>query len=94
MFFRAAQEALTNVARHAHASSIDIVLRADGEFITMDITDDGIGIEETALAKAGSLGLLGIRERIGALGGALLLRKSAGAGTTVSVRLPIGERSL
>jgi PAS domain S-box-containing protein len=94
MLFRAAQEALTNVARHAHASSIDIVLRADAEFITMDITDDGIGIEETALAKAGSLGLLGIQERIDALGGALLLRKSAGAGTTVSVRLPIGERSM
>jgi glucose-6-phosphate-specific signal transduction histidine kinase len=39
----------------------------------MDITDDGIGIDETALAKAGSLGLLGIQERVGAFGGALVV---------------------
>jgi PAS domain S-box-containing protein len=93
ILFRAGQEALTNVARHARASSVDIVLRADAESVTMDISDDGIGIDETALAKAGSLGLLGIRERIGALGGALVVRKNAGAGTTLSVQLPHARNS-
>jgi signal transduction histidine kinase len=88
IFFRAAQEALTNVIRHARASSVDIVLRADSDSIVMDITDDGVGIEDTALAKVGSLGLLGIQERVGALGGALVVRKNVGAGTTVSVHLP------
>jgi PAS domain S-box-containing protein len=92
ILFRAGQEALTNVARHAQASSVDIVLGADSDFITMDITDDGIGIDETALAKAGSLGLLGIQERVGAFGGALVVRKNVGAGTTVSVRLPRSAR--
>jgi signal transduction histidine kinase len=88
ILFRAAQEALTNVARHARAAAVDIVLRADAESITMDITDDGIGISDDAFAKAGSLGLLGIRERIDAYEGSLAVRKNVPAGTTVSVRIP------
>jgi len=93
VLFRAAQEALTNVARHAQASCVDIVLGADSKSITMDITDDGVGIDDAALEKAGSYGLLGIRERVDALGGALLLRKNPVAGTTVSVQLPRNEES-
>jgi signal transduction histidine kinase len=54
----------------------------------MDITDDGIGISDDAFAKAGSLGLLGIRERIDAYEGSLAVRKNVPAGTTVSVRIP------
>ena len=88
ILFRAAQEALTNVDRHARATTVDIILRADAETITMDITDDGIGIDDGALAKTGSLGLLGIGERVGAFGGTLVVRKNVGAGTTVSVHLP------
>jgi PAS domain S-box-containing protein len=88
ILFRVAQEVLTNVARHARATAVDIVLHADSTSIVMDITDDGIGIEDTALAKPGSLGLLGIRERVGALGGALAVRKNVGAGTSISVKLP------
>ena len=88
VLFRAAQEALTNVARHAHANTVEIILRSDADSITMDIIDDGIGIDEDASAKAGSLGLLGIRERINAFGGLLIVRKNAGAGTTISVRVP------
>jgi two-component system sensor histidine kinase UhpB len=94
IFFRAAQEALTNVARHARATTVDIVLHADPESIMMDITDDGVGISDhagisdDAFAKTGSLGLLGIRERVAAFDGSLLVRKNAGAGTTVSVHIP------
>jgi PAS domain S-box-containing protein len=88
ILFRAAQEALTNVARHARAATVDIVLRADAESITMDITDDGIGISDDAFAKVGSLGLLGIRERIDAFEGSLVVRRNVAAGTTVSVRIP------
>lgn len=88
VFFRAAQEALTNVARHAHASTVDIVLRADDDFITMSVTDDGIGIDESALSKAGCHGLFGLRERVLALAGALAVRRNVEGGTTVSVNLP------
>ncbi len=86
--FRAAQEGLTNVARHARATSVQIALRADSKSITIDITDDGIGIESVDLVKTGSLGLLGILERAEALGGALVVQKNVGAGTTLSVHLP------
>jgi PAS domain S-box-containing protein len=91
LFFRTAQEALTNVVRHARASRVDVVLSKNSRIITMDVTDDGVGIEESALAKPGSLGLLGIRERVSALGGSLVLRRNPGGGTTVSVHLPAGE---
>ncbi len=87
ILFRTAQEALTNVARHAQASRVDIILRADSDTITLNVIDDGIGIEEASLTKAGCLGLLGLRERVAALGGALAVRRNAGSGTTVSVQL-------
>ncbi len=89
ILFRAAQEALTNVSRHARASRVDIVLRAEAHSIAMDVNDDGIGIADSALAKVGSLGLLGIRERVGALGGTVAVSRNGGSGTTVSVRLPV-----
>jgi PAS domain S-box-containing protein len=92
-FFRAAQEALTNVSRHAHASLAEVVLRTDAEWIILELTDDGIGIDDQALYKMGALGLLGIREQVGALGGDLLVRKSNPAGTTLSVRVPLGNHS-
>ena len=88
VFFRAAQEALTNVARHAQASRVQIVLRTDARWIIMEVTDDGIGIETQALSKPGALGLLGIRERVGALGGELSMEKNTTAGTIVTVRVP------
>ncbi|MGA2188678.1 MAG: GAF domain-containing protein [Steroidobacteraceae bacterium] len=90
ILFRAAQEALTNVARHARASRVDIELRAAAHHVTVDITDDGIGIEHAALAKPGSLGLLAVRERVGAVGGRLVITNNAGAGATVSIHLPVG----
>jgi two-component system sensor histidine kinase UhpB len=85
--FRAAQEALTNVAQHAHASSVEILLRALPRSLVMSVADDGIGIDLGAPAKAGSLGLLAIRERFAALGGKVSVRKNGASGTVVAVRL-------
>jgi signal transduction histidine kinase len=93
ILFRAAQEALANVARHARASRVDVILRADSESIMMDVIDDGIGIDENALSKPGSLGLLGMRERLDARGDTLCVRKNAGAGTTLSIRLNLPKIS-
>ena len=59
LFFRAAQEMLTNVVRHAQASHVDIVLKAADGWIVMEVADDGIGIDEQMPFKVGSLGLLG-----------------------------------
>jgi len=88
LFFRTAQEALTNVARHAEAKTVKIVLRADAERLRMDIRDDGVGIPDDAMDKPGCFGLLGIGERFAARGGELTVRKLEPSGTLLSVSLP------
>ena len=88
LFFRAAQELLTNVGRHARASNVSIDLEADAERIAMIVTDDGKGIAPSDLHKAGSLGLLGIRERFIALGGGLTIDRGTPSGTCVTVFVP------
>jgi len=93
MFFRAAQEALTNVAKHASATTVTISLLAAADEITMEIIDDGVGIPAGALGKPGALGLLGIRERFGARGGRLEVRRNGTRGTTVAVHLPTSSIS-
>jgi len=90
VIFRAAQEAMTNVARHAKASRIDVVLWSDATGFRLDVIDDGIGFDRNALSKAGSLGLLGVRERCESLGGSLVLEKHSPAGTKLSVCVPTG----
>jgi signal transduction histidine kinase len=87
-FFRAAQELLTNVVKHARASSVAILLDADAGAVSMDVVDDGVGIDLVSVERQGALGLLGLRERISALGGELRLQRNPDVGTTVSVRLP------
>lgn len=84
--FRVLQEALTNVARHASATSVDVVLAIDAGVLALDVHDDGRGITEAELTNAGSLGLLGIRERIHAVGGTV--RIDGGHGTTLRVEIP------
>ncbi len=88
LFFRAAQEALTNVACHAQATTVEITLRADDGRIAMEIADDGVGITPAAMLKVRSLGLLGLRERFAALGGGLSAQRREPRGTTVTVYLP------
>jgi PAS domain S-box-containing protein len=88
LFFRAAQELLTNVGRHAGAANVSIDLEADAERIAMIVTDDGKGIGASDLHKAGSLGLLGIRERFIAFGGGLTIDSGAPSGTRVTVFVP------
>ncbi len=85
--FRIAQEALTNVARHAHATQAAVRLhRADGR-IRLMVSDDGKGIPADRLQGRASLGLLGMRERASALGGSVEITSQAGSGTTVVLEL-------
>jgi len=88
LLFRAAQEALTNVARHAQATTVDIFLSAADGQIMMEITDDGVGISDGAMNKPRSLGLLGLRERFATLGGGLTVRRGERSGTSLTVYLP------
>lgn len=88
--FRIFQEALTNVTRHASASRVEVVLRAEGGVLELDVSDDGVGLPDGA--RTPSLGLLGMRERARLLGGDCVVRRRLPRGTTVSLRLPIPER--
>jgi PAS domain S-box-containing protein len=87
-FFRATQEALDNVRRHARATRVTIELSADAELVTVRIIDDGIGIDPQARDKAGSLGLLEIRERLIGLGGGMRAEGNRPTGTTITMFLP------
>jgi signal transduction histidine kinase len=90
--FRVAQEALTNVAKHAGALHVWVSLQRQPSAITCVVHDDGRGFVPDAVAGCADrgLGLISIRERVDALGGSLDIRSTPGAGTTVTARLPSG----
>ncbi len=91
--YRIAQEALTNVARHAGAHSVSVLLEARHESVTLIVEDDGRGFDSVkALGVARgerNLGLFGMRERATLLGGTLTLESTPGSGATVFVEVPL-----
>ena len=87
--FKVAQEALENIAAHAHASQAAITLARDKEGIRIRVTDNGRGIAPGALDNPQALGLLEARERIAMVGGTLQIKPGEeGRGTTVEVFVP------
>src|SRR5271166_4221696 len=78
-------EALTNVARHACASAVTITVEIAGDVLRVAIRDDGVG----GAGFAGGTGLAGLKDRVEALGGRILLDSPRGAGTTMRVELPL-----
>ncbi|HZY42487.1 MAG TPA: GAF domain-containing protein [Anaerolineae bacterium] len=87
--FRIFQEALTNVARHAGAQLIEVRLAATPEALTLQVHDDGRGIQTGEIAGLHSLGLLGMRERAQRLGGTFDIQGVPGDGTIVTVSIPL-----
>jgi len=85
--YRLVQESLTNIARHAGASTAEVHVRRDGRDLRIDISDDGCGIAAGDTAKAHALGLLGMRERVAALRGSMTV--DGGAGTLIAIRIPL-----
>jgi len=94
--YRIVQEAMTNVARHAGATRIDIALHEQDGALALEIRDNGRGMQSGAASQFQSIGLLGMRERAIAAGGDFRIEGVPGKGTIVSVRLhgaEAGERS-
>jgi len=88
--FRIFQECLTNVIRHAQATSVRIDLCQEEENILLVVEDNGIGFQESGIYDAfGSLGLLGMKERAQFCGGNVQIFSSPGKGTKVTVRVPV-----
>ncbi|MGH7526748.1 MAG: GAF domain-containing sensor histidine kinase [Gemmatimonadales bacterium] len=92
--FRALQEALSNVLRHAGARSVDVGISVNVEGILLEVRDDGRGLPaESTLERlegAGHMGLAGMRERISGLGGTVRLRGRPGGGASLEVLVPAG----
>jgi PAS domain S-box-containing protein len=87
--YRMVQEALTNVARHAEASRVQVSLEPVGELLAVTVRDNGRGIDEEQLRKAKSYGVLGIRERAQTLGGNARVYRAREGGTIVEITIPM-----
>jgi signal transduction histidine kinase len=90
MMYRLAQEALNNVAKHARANHVDVVLERSAESMSVIIEDNGVGFDVANAEAAGrGLGLIGMRERAALVGAELQIESTPGRGTTVIVRAPV-----
>jgi PAS domain S-box-containing protein len=98
--YRFAQEALNNVAKHARATRVDVVLEQSPQHVTLIVEDDGVGFDVPRAGEAGGgFGLVGMRERAALAGGELQIESEPSKGTTLILRLPVqtpagGERDL
>ena len=90
--YRIAQEALTNVARHSSASHAEIKLQLDNSTLTLEIMDNGDGFSLADVEKTEGLGLAGMRERAGLMGGTLDIRSQPGSGTQVYCSIPMTDK--
>lgn len=86
--YRIVQEALTNIARHAKATRCEVVVCLEEDLLILDVLDNGVGASEEQLIGAHSLGLLGMRERAGALGGTVTVINQPEGGVSVHAQLP------
>jgi PAS domain S-box-containing protein len=94
ILYRVAQEALTNVARHAHARRVEVNIQKLPDGIGMKISDDGksFQVENVLHGKGGKrLGLLGMRERLEMVGGKFSVESAPGQGTTITAQIPFGK---
>ncbi|MBC8732543.1 response regulator [Paraburkholderia sp. UCT2] len=87
--FRIAQASLTNVARHAAATRVEVTLVSTAAQLLLHVRDDGCGFDQQVVSRNYSYGLLGMNERARLIGGSLSIDSSPGAGTMVSIHIPL-----
>jgi PAS domain S-box-containing protein len=87
--YRIAQEALTNVARHARATRAEVILAMEREDLVLTVSDDGIGFNVEAFSDGEALGLAGMHERAALVGGAFSVSSQPGRGTVVRLTVPL-----
>jgi two-component system sensor histidine kinase UhpB len=85
-----AQESLTNVARHAGATRVEISLEPGERSVVLRVADDGRGLSEASASSNGHTGLRGMRERALLVGGALAIKRSSEGGVEVRLEVPAG----
>ena len=94
VLYRVAQEALTNVARHAHASRVEVSIAMLPRAVSLTVKDNGksFRVDHVLHVKRNKrLGLLGMRERVEMVGGSLHIESAPGQGTSVCAQIPLGN---
>lgn len=89
--FRILQESLTNVARHAAATQVEIILETENQELVLTVRDNGRGFSTGESRASGSFGLIGMRERVYLLNGEVSIQSESGKGTTVEVHIPLDQ---
>ncbi len=87
--YRITQEALTNVARHAQASCVNVILHRENGMLHLSVSDNGQGFNPLKLSEVEGLGVLGMRERASLVGGELAVKSVIGEGTQVHLKVPL-----
>ena len=87
--FRIIQEALTNVARHAKAEAVDVILKQEEEVILLDISDQGRGFDANGVDPSAHVGLSSMRDRAYSVGGLMEIQTAPGKGTNIHVVIPL-----
>jgi PAS domain S-box-containing protein len=88
--YRIAQEALNNIAKHARAENVDVILERRPDYVSLIIEDDGVGFDQPAPGtQRQGFGLLGMQERAALVGATVQIESAAGEGTTIIVRMPM-----
>jgi signal transduction histidine kinase len=91
--YRIAQEALTNIVRHSHASQVNVTFTSQDKKVVMTIEDNGDGFDPEKAPDTGHLGLFGMRERAEMIGGQFMIESKPGKGTIITVEVardPLG----
>lgn len=91
--YRIAQEALTNVARHSQAIQVDVTLQRSNGILTLAVIDNGRGFDAQDMMGSDCLGIAGMRERAGLVGGSLEIRSEPQEGTAVFFKVPIHDQN-
>jgi signal transduction histidine kinase len=85
------QEALSNIVKHAKASSVNVSLTAENEQLILEIEDNGVGFDQTIKTKSDSYGVIGMKERVSLINGKLLIKSQLNRGVTVKIMIPYSE---
>lgn len=89
--YRIIQEAFTNIARHAQAHAVSVLVERKQQEVVVVIEDDGLGFDPKQVSKDGHLGLLGMQERAELVGGRLTIESAPGKGCSLFIRIPLAE---
>ncbi|MEZ6115443.1 MAG: sensor histidine kinase [Pirellulaceae bacterium] len=92
--YRILQESLTNIAKHAAAHRVEIVLQAEADALELTVADDGCGFETSTLDDTNRLGMLGMRERTELLGGSFQVHSAPSEGTRIHLRIALPSQQI